>query len=159
MKRVLLLKTKLKRIEEKANAYKKEYGLSFVLLFDLGGAAAGQVTMYKDANRPRTLRLNKAYIDNNYEDIIGQTLPHEVAHLLAWDKYGRASKGHGGAWKEMMAKLGVPAERTHKMDASAVYKNTLYCDCTAHPVSTRMYNSVARGKGRRCRKCKLYMFS
>ncbi len=48
-----------------------------------------------------------------------QTLLHEVAHLIQrhiWDLNGERTTAHGWQWKMVMAKLGIPADRTHKSD-------------------------------------------
>lgn len=44
------------------------------------------------------------------------TLLHEYAHLLAFDRAGKAGRGHGPAWREAMADLGLSAEVVHRYE-------------------------------------------
>lgn len=46
-------------------------------------------------------------------DRLERTLKHEYAHLLAFDRHGRAGAGHGAAWRRAMADLGLPPVVRH----------------------------------------------
>ncbi len=52
------------------------------------------------------------YLDRSPEEqqIITDTLLHEIAHALAW-KHQRA-RGHGGVWKQYCSLLGIPDARS-----------------------------------------------
>ncbi|MCK5641679.1 MAG: SprT-like domain-containing protein [Gammaproteobacteria bacterium] len=147
-----LLEFRKAKITRAARKYKEAHGIEFELLFDMKGASAGQAK-YIYATRKCTIRLNMGFIKHNFDEMLSQTFPHEVAHVMAVIKYGRAAKGHGAHWKEMMAKLGKRPDRLHRMDCSAVYEHKVYCDCQTHPVSKIMWNKVNRGAQRTCRKC------
>lgn len=147
-----LLKFQKAKLTRAARKYKEEHGIEFELTFDLRGASAGQVR-YNYVSKIAKLRLNMGFLEHNFDAILGQTLPHEIAHIMALVRYGRNGGGHGKAWKEMMNLLGKPADRLHKMDKSTIYKDKIYCDCQTHPVSKIMWNKVARGQERRCVKC------
>lgn len=44
------------------------------------------------------------------------TIRHELAHLLAYARYGRGIQPHGPEWKRCCIQLGIPGEsRTHKL--------------------------------------------
>jgi SprT protein len=47
------------------------------------------------------------------EDRLRSTLVHEYAHLLAFERHGQKSVGHGPLWKQAMHDLGAKPERTH----------------------------------------------
>ena len=63
----------------------------------------------------------------NKEEYLTSTIPHEVAHLIAWQLYGyegyqkmQDTEGHGIFWQGVMIKLGVVPNRYHKYDLSKV---------------------------------------
>jgi len=84
-----------------------------------------------------------------------QTLGHEIAHLIG--------HGHGLKWKRAMNTLGLPAERTHKLDVSELqYKQSrrkryrYLCPCgTRVGLGPTQYKRAISGKGQRylCRRC------
>lgn len=45
---------------------------------------------------------------------VRSTLVHEYAHLLTYERYGRAGLTHGRAWQSVMAELGEPPEVRHR---------------------------------------------
>lgn len=47
------------------------------------------------------------------EQMLYNTLPHELAHQAAWDLF--QDPGHGKPWKSVMIRLGLPPERCHQM--------------------------------------------
>ncbi|MFO6295826.1 SprT-like domain-containing protein, partial [Pseudomonas aeruginosa] len=56
----------------------------------------------------------------NQREFIDEVVPHELAHLLVWQHFGRVAP-HGKEWKWMMeGGLGVPAPRTHRFDLASV---------------------------------------
>lgn len=52
----------------------------------------------------------------NTPERLRTTLLHEYAHLLAYKRKGRRGTGHGLAWREAMAQLGLAPERTHNYE-------------------------------------------
>ncbi len=46
-----------------------------------------------------------------------ETFLHELAHAMAWVKYGSAGRGHGEHWWEMMHQLGQIPRRCHNIAA------------------------------------------
>jgi SprT protein len=47
---------------------------------------------------------------------LADTLLHEYAHLLAFARHGAAGKGHGPAWRQAMADVGLPAVVRHRYE-------------------------------------------
>ena len=127
------------------------------VLFDLRGRAAG---MFKVVGRQRCIRYNPwifgKYIDENLRD----TVPHEVAHFIVHEAYGRRSvKPHGQQWQDLMNRFGADAGVTFNLDLEGVPQRSqrthaYRCDCRSHEVSTTRHNRVLRGVGRyHCRYC------
>jgi hypothetical protein len=55
---------------------------------------------------PRTVELSSPFVEHNPEEVVRDTLLHEVAHALA----GRAA-GHGPLWRAMCLRVGARSER------------------------------------------------
>ncbi|QYS90242.1 SprT-like domain-containing protein [Flavobacterium covae] len=58
----------------------------------------------REANGRHVITVN--YSQNEYRFLI--TLIHEIAHLVAFEKYGRNIKPHGEEWKYTFQKLMIP---------------------------------------------------
>ena len=137
------------KIFDRAVELSDERGINFDLTFNLKGRVAGQCNM----GYGKWIKLNPSMFKDNFDSMIGQTLPHEVAHLVAWKEYG--DNGHGAGWKRVMRMMGLQPVRCHDYDLSNVLKNKVYCDCRTIPVSTRMYNIVKRNpSAKMCTLCK-----
>lgn len=147
---------KINSIKEEAKKIMATYGVDFKLSFDLKGRVAGQARFGTDV---REIRINTLFLKNNFDEILSQTLYHEVAHLISFERYGiRNGGGHGRGWKRVMREMGKRPERLHNYDTSNIYEKKLYCKCRTHPVSTRMYNNIAkRNEKRKCIHCKTHV--
>jgi len=49
-------------------------------------------------------------------DAVRETLGHEYAHLLAFDRHGSRGAGHGSAWRIAMQDLGLEPKVRHNYD-------------------------------------------
>jgi SprT protein len=102
------------------------------------------------------IRLNPVLLLENQQAFIDEVVPHELAHLLVWKRFGRVAP-HGKEWKWMMESvLGVPAQRTHQFELESVRKNTFpyRCGCQQHQLTVRRHNRVMRGDAvYRCVHC------
>lgn len=81
--------------------------------------AAGRINL-----RSRVIYLNPRILlntENSDADAIN-TLTHECAHMLAWDRY--ADKGHGRAWKMTHRMLGGDGERLHNLKGAQRRRHT-----------------------------------
>ena len=123
--------------------------------WDLRGGTAGQAWygIHK-------VRYNSHLYRNNRKDFIENTIPHEVAHLVAHRLHqGRRIMPHGYEWKRVMAAFKVPSDRCHSYDVSECkrrQKRYLYksvCGKT-FKLSQTLHNKILRGQQRWCLCCK-----
>jgi SprT protein len=66
--------------------------------------------------------LNSDFLHNGHlEEMIEQTLPHEIAHLISYKVYGPVlGTGHGRCWKSVMSRLGLEVRRCHDYSLEGV---------------------------------------
>lgn len=146
-----LAQTEAERIIACCNQY---YQLTLKLpeiRFDLKGLCAGQALPTK-----QVVRLNVDLAREYGADFIHDTLPHEVAHLVAWSVWGRRIKPHGPEWQSVMQFLGVSAERCHRYACQPTRKLKRYrytCVCREHEVTSIRHNRMRRGTRYTCRYC------
>ncbi|KGA31716.1 MULTISPECIES: SprT family zinc-dependent metalloprotease [Pectobacterium] len=102
------------------------------------------------------IRLNPVLLQENQQAFIDEVVPHELAHLLVYARFGRVAP-HGKEWRWMMESvLHVPAKRTHRFAVQSVQGKTFtyLCDCQRHELTIRRHNRVLRGETEyRCRRC------
>ncbi|CAK9884281.1 MAG: Protein SprT [Candidatus Erwinia impunctatus] len=102
------------------------------------------------------IRLNPVLLAENQQAFIDEVVPHELAHLLVWKRFGRVAP-HGKEWRWMMETvLGRPAQRTHRFAVTSVRGRTfLYrCRCREHQLTIRRHHRVQRGESEyRCVQC------
>jgi SprT protein len=108
------------------------------------------------------LRYNKGLARDNYKDFIYNTVPHEVAHLVA-DRYYNKRCHHGKEWKRVMTMFGKEPSRCHDYDVERhrlrkrTIKRHLYeCGCPEPvQVGQKHHNILLRELGRvSCKACK-----
>lgn len=102
------------------------------------------------------IRLNPVLLLENQHAFIDEVVPHELAHLLVFRRFGRVAP-HGSEWRWMMESvLRVPASRTHGFETASVQSKTFpyQCACQRHQLTVRRHNRVLRGESEyRCRRC------
>jgi SprT protein len=154
----------------------KEYGESKVtkipeIRYDTTGKTAGWANWN---NGNPYIRINPILFNENVEETINQTVPHEVAHIVVsevWKdcqrmvrgyfgrRFRRAIAPHGHQWKSVMYTFGVRPDRCHNMDVTTVQKirNTrhfLYkCNCQEHTVGLTLHRRALMGKKYKCKQC------
>ena len=124
--------------------------------FDLRGTTAGAAFCIS-----RRISYNFALLIR-YPDIFMQTtVPHEVAHVLAWQKF--QIRDHSGDWYYTMRLLGVenPA-RYHSYEVAdlkgrQMRKFPYVCHCREHSISTIKHNRIQRGFRYRCTACQSFL--
>jgi SprT protein len=63
--------------------------------------------------------INPVLLNENVEYVVNQTVPHEVAHIVAFMAYGRV-KAHGWEWQRVMRLFGKTPNRCHQLDTETV---------------------------------------
>ena len=126
-----------------------------VLRFDLKGGAAGMVVFSRTGP---LIRYNRQMLEENGESFLEQTVPHEVAHLVARTLYGIGIRPHGPEWKSIMAFFDAPAHRCHHFNTSSSrHRRMRYfhyrCDCRDHRLSAIRHNRCRTGVTYLCRLC------
>lgn len=172
------------KIENCLAIAKREFGTELSVsdihvTYNLRGKTAGRakrnsVTSYKE------IALNAALLDHNSEGMIHQTVPHEVAHLVAWTiwtEYNHNNiameyhiahiakkpySGHGPMWAHVMRTFGLEPRVRHKYDISVVetahQRTYVYtCSCGKHYVTPIKHKAIQdrakRGGWNRCVTC------
>lgn len=141
----------LQRDLAKANAY---FGKAFVspsVSYAVRGVKAGVAYLQRNE-----IRFNPILLQENGIAFVQQVVPHELAHILVYQQFGRVQP-HGKEWKMMMETvLNVPADIYHCFDTQNVSRQFEYaCGCQRHWLSLRRHNAVLRCQRQYlCRKCK-----
>lgn len=94
--------------------------------WDLVGQAAGIAGI---KNGVWYLRFNVAVLENHPSDMIQNTVPHEIAHLIVYSlkRQGRShDAGHGRDFKRVCLALGGNALRCHSLDVEKARVHTKY---------------------------------
>lgn len=129
-----------------------EFTKPITLEFSLKGICAGRAwTTFAVIN------LNNYLLNRYPEDMIEDTVVHEVAHILANTKHKTDCK-HDARWEKVCVLLGLtkPAQFHNYTCAPGRYtsKMTYTCGCgLTHTISHSMHVSIQNGRRRVCTKC------
>lgn len=121
--------------------------------FNLRGMAAAVAHTTGNA-----IRINRPLLERNIEDFLGNTVPHEVSHLIAHRLHGPRIAPHGVEWATIMREVfGLEPRRCHDYDIrpgiKAAYRYR--CGCPdGHTLGTRRHRSALRGRRYHCRRCR-----
>jgi SprT protein len=117
------------------------------------GKIAGSAHLQKNL-----IKLNKKLFIQNFDDFLHQVIPHEVAHIICYQQFGRV-KPHGVEWQSLMRSLfQLDAHVTHKFDVSNIGMQDFAYQCECNDLillSVVRHNKVKRGTQQyRCQKCR-----
>lgn len=125
--------------------------------FTIRGTTAGKARFSKNE-----IFINPGLFVRNREKFFETTIPHEIAHLIAFAVF--RDNGHGEGWKHVMRLFKVPVNRCHTYDTTEVrqkYTIRRYfysCDCSNSliVVSSQKHNehTITGKKKYNCRICK-----
>lgn len=94
---------------EKANAFFKREFPTCKVQYGVTGTYAGWANYTKNL-----VKLNSEFLLRQFRDMIDDTVPHEIAHLITRQVFGKNVKSHGKEWRTvMMAVFGIEAKRCH----------------------------------------------
>ncbi|HYN76369.1 MAG TPA: SprT-like domain-containing protein [Lamprocystis sp. (in: g-proteobacteria)] len=127
-----------------------------LIRFDLRGRAAGQARV--PGRGPWVIRYNPVLLDANAESFLAETVPHEVAHVIAFARHGTRIRPHGPEWRAVMLYFGVAPARCHRYAVSATSRRALprfdyHCDCRGHQLTSIRHRRVLAGGTYLCRSC------
>ncbi|WP_022942427.1 SprT family zinc-dependent metalloprotease [Psychromonas hadalis] len=118
--------------------------------FNQRGKAAGTAHLQRNL-----IKINPTLFIHNREQFLQQVIPHEVAHLITFQHYGKV-RPHGKEWKMVMRDIFKrPALTTHQFDTQSVagQQFSYRCLCTTHQLTIRRHNKVLKGSRYLCKKC------
>ncbi len=135
--------------------------------FTLRGRTAGKAWgSYK-------INLNRVLLEENFDEMLNDTVPHEIAHCavnyffgtqVSISRTGRARRdSHGETWKKVMRTFGVEPNRTHSMDVTNAKQKSrqqskfMYrcTGCGAEvPVGPKHHAKIQRGASMYHKGCK-----
>lgn len=83
--------------------------------------AAGQAGYKVDRRsgaRQYFLRFNPCAFSVDWDHMTRETIPHEIAHIIAYVKPELGASGHNHQWRRIAQSLGCTGNRCHNMDLS-----------------------------------------
>lgn len=116
--------------------------------------------------RPYKVSFNAPMLRENLEDMLHETVAHELAHIVVyyrWDLAGRPRprpRPHGSQWQRIMRHwFKVEPSRLHAYNTSTTNAKrqsrwAAECGCTTHHITTTKQMNIAMGKTQYfCRAC------
>ena len=99
------------------------------------------------------IQLNSIMLNENGEKFINEVVPHELAHLITFQKFGKV-KPHGQEWQYIMSEI---MKKEPKVTHNFNIKRNEYvyiCNCQEHYLSPIRHNKIRKNKtSYQCRKC------
>lgn len=106
-------------------AAEEKYGLlgPVDIRFDLKGMAAGQAQLRRGK---LIVRFNREALAKDWDHMVRETIPHEIAHLVAYARPNLGAKGHNAMWKRIAQSLGCKGDRCHTIQLTPTRKRVRY---------------------------------
>lgn len=129
------------------------------LAFDLRGRSAGLAIFQprKRRREPDLIRLNYQLLQEHPREMIEETIPHELAHIVANRLFGSRIKPHGNEWRGVMQAFGKSPDVQHSMavePSRRLRRFQYHCGCpTGVQLTSIRHKRVRRGAAYLCRKC------
>lgn len=134
---------------------------AMVLRIDLRGHVAGQCVMPRLRKEACIIRINRDLLLRYPQEMLEETIPHEVAHAVVYALWGRKVRPHGDEWKSVMAHFGKAPSRTHSMKTTStrqcrqVFQYVCGCDQRIHELGLTRHRRIIEKKMKYiCRDCK-----
>lgn len=139
---------------QQAESFFKQQFVRPQVSFKLRGQKAG--VAHLDQN---LLRFNPQLYRENREHFLRQTVPHEVAHLVAHRLFGGHIRPHGEEWQLIMRGVyELTPDRCHTYEISRrqVSRFIYRCECSERdfPFSAQRHALVKKGRRYFCRSCR-----
>lgn len=149
-----LLNTRVEECFKKAELFFKRTFKRPVVSFKLRGQKAGVAHLHENL-----LRFNPQLYRENTEDFLRQTVPHEVAHLVAHQLFADTISAHGEEWQLIMRGVyELPPNRCHTyaVNRRSVTRYIYRCPCTGSdfPFTAQRHALVKKGRRYLCRTCR-----
>jgi SprT protein len=123
-----------------------------VVSLKLRGQKAGVAHLHENK-----LRFNAQLYQQNTEDFLRQTVPHEVAHLVAHQLFGGRIQPHGQEWQMIMQGVyELKPLRCHSYEVKRreVTRYLYRCPCAeVFPFTAQRHGLVRQGRRYLCRRC------
>jgi SprT protein len=131
------------------------------LVFELKGKTAGYAHY-----RENKINLNSEALAKHTDETINETLPHEIAHLLAFQIYGIERirhNPHGLEWRQVARRIGCNGDRCHSMDLTPAKKTRKFqYNCNQghkFTLGLNLHRKVEEGRQNRiCTYCRTHIF-
>lgn len=138
-----------------------EPALDFSLRGKMAGQAGWRITALgrKKQAVDFRLRFNLEAYALHPADMLGDTVPHEIAHLIVVAHFGPGRRPHGPEWQQVMRDcFGLAPRRTHQLaltPARTVERCFIYaCKCREHEFTSIRHQRVRRGRSLyTCKAC------
>ncbi len=154
----------LKQVIKRSHALLNQAELHFkrpmpevTILFDLQGQTAGMVKFI-----PRgeiLIRYNTTLLNENRDHFLSQTVPHEVAHVVAHAMNRGCVRPHGPEWQQVMLFFGAEIQRCHNYKVKPSTRRRLqqfnyHCGCREHLLTSIRHNRAINGQRYICKDCR-----
>jgi len=124
-----------------------------VVIEKLKGGAAGVAHI-----RDNLIKIDEDYFRENQNNIIFDTIPHEIAHFIVHAYYKNAKQNHGPEFRSVMQSIGLSGSTYHTMERPAgreknnVKRYELACNCAFYFVTKAKCEKYTT-KPYICKKC------